>query len=75
MLEKLSEKLGAKFPDITHSYSMVKFARLSDAFLEVFFNCKQAQQKANHCSEKERKEMERKEKRKRKFQKSKSLKT
>ena len=32
------------------------FARLKDAFLEVFFfNCKQAQQKANHCSKKKRK--------------------
>ena len=37
MLKKLSEKLGAKFPATTHGYSMVKFARLNDAFLEVFF--------------------------------------
>ena len=37
MLKKLSEKLGAKFPATTHGYSMVKFAHLNDAFLEVFF--------------------------------------
>ena len=55
MLKKLSEKLGAKFPATTHGYSMVKFACLDDPFLEAFFNCKQAQQKANHCSKKKRK--------------------
>ena len=33
MLKKLSvKKLGAKFPVTTRSYSMVKFARLDDAF-------------------------------------------
>ena len=42
MLKKLSEKVGAKFPATTHGYSMVKFAGVNDAFLEVFFNCKQA---------------------------------
>ena len=42
MLKKLSEKLRAKFPATTHGYYMVKFARLNEAFLEVF-NCKQAQ--------------------------------
>ena len=47
MLKKLSEKVAAKFPATAHGYSMVKFAHLNDAFLEVFFNCKQAQQKAN----------------------------
>ena len=36
MHKKFSEKLGAKFPAITHSYSMVKFARLDDTFFEVF---------------------------------------
>ena len=39
MLRNLSEKLGAKiqFPAITLSYySMVKFARLDDAFSEIF---------------------------------------
>ena len=43
MLKKLSEKLGAKFPATTRDCSMVKTARLDDAFLEVCFNCKQAQ--------------------------------
>ena len=36
ILQKLSEKLRAKFPATTRSYSMVKIARLDDAFLEVF---------------------------------------
>ena len=36
MRKKLSEKLGAKFPAISRGYSMVKFAHLDDAFLEVF---------------------------------------
>ena len=36
MLKKLSEKVGAKFPATTHGYSMVKFARFSAAFLDVF---------------------------------------
>ena len=36
MLKKLSEKLGAKCPATKHGYSMVKFARLNDAFLKVF---------------------------------------
>ena len=36
MIKKLSEKLRAKFRATTHGYSMVKFARLDDAFLEAF---------------------------------------
>ena len=32
MLKKLSDKLRAKFPVTTHGYSMVKIARLDDAF-------------------------------------------
>jgi len=36
MLKKLSEKLGAKFPTTTPGCSIVKIARLNDAFLEVF---------------------------------------
>ena len=36
MLKKLSEKPRAKFLATTHGYSMVKFARLVEAFLEVF---------------------------------------
>jgi len=34
--EKLREKLGAKFPATTPGCSIVKIARLDDAFLEVF---------------------------------------
>ena len=40
--QKVSEKLGAKFPSTTRGYSMVKIARLDDTLLEVFY-CKQAQ--------------------------------
>ena len=36
MLEKLSEKLRAKFPATTPGCSMLKIARLNDAFSEVF---------------------------------------
>ena len=36
MLKKLSEKLRPKFPATTPGCSMVKIARLNDAFLEVF---------------------------------------
>ena len=35
MLNKLSEKLGAKFSATTPGCSMLKIARLDDAFLEV----------------------------------------
>jgi len=42
MLKKLSEKLGAKFHETAHGYSMAKIARLDDAFSE-FLNWKQAQ--------------------------------
>ena len=36
MLKKLSEKLTAKFPASPPGCSMVKIARLDDAFVEVF---------------------------------------
>ena len=36
MLQKLSEKLRPKFPATTPGCSMVKIARLDDAFLEIF---------------------------------------
>ena len=36
MLKKLSEKLRAKFPAPTRSYSMAKIACLDDAFSECF---------------------------------------
>ena len=36
MLKKLSKKLRPKFPATTPGSSMVKIARLDDAFLEVF---------------------------------------
>ena len=62
MLTKLSEKVGVKFP-ATHGYSMIKFANLNDAFLKVFFNCKQAQQKAITAAK--RKEKEKQEQRRR----------
>jgi len=36
MLRNLREKLAAKFPATTRGYSMVKVARLDDAFSEIF---------------------------------------
>ena len=36
MLKKLSEKLRAKFPATRRGFSMVKIARLDDAFSEYF---------------------------------------
>ena len=42
MLKKWSKKLRPKLAATTPGYSMVKVARLDDAFPEVF-NCKQAQ--------------------------------
>jgi len=36
MLRNLSEKLRAKFPVTTLSYSVVKIDRLDDAFSEIF---------------------------------------
>ena len=36
ILRNLSEKLATKFPATTPSYSMVKIARLKDAFSEIF---------------------------------------
>jgi len=36
MLRNLSKKLAAKFPATALSYSMVKIARLNDAFSEIF---------------------------------------
>ena len=70
VLKKMSEKLGAKFPATTPSCCMVKIGCLDDSFLEVFFNCKQAQEKVNPWREKKRKKGKEK-----KNQKSKSLKT
>ena len=57
MLRTLTEKLGAKLPATTRSYSMVKFPHLDDAFLVFFFflNWEQAQQKVDYCSKKTRK--------------------
>ena len=36
MLRNLNEKLAAEFPATTISYSMLKIARLDDAFSEFF---------------------------------------
>jgi len=36
MLRNLSERLAAKFPTTTLSYSMVKIAHLDDVFSEMF---------------------------------------
>ena len=64
MLKKSSEKLGAKFPATQHGYSMVKFARLSDAFLEAFLTASKPRRgpiTATKTKEKEKKEKRKKE--------------
>ena len=35
-MQTLNEKHAAKFPEITLNYSMVKIARLNDAFSKIF---------------------------------------
>jgi len=69
MLKKLSEKLRAKFAATTHGYSMVKIARLDDAFSECFKL--EASPVERSITATKRKEREKKERRKKK---SKSLK-
>ena len=71
MLKKRSEKLRANFPATIPGYSMVKVARLDDAFLEVFLTARKPSERSITAAK--RKEMEKKERQK-KIQKSKSLK-
>ena len=55
MLTKLSEKLGSK---MSCHYTWLLLGQICPSqwrFLGSFFNCKQAQQKANYCSENKRK--------------------
>ena len=55
-LEKLSEKLTAKFPATTPGCSMVKIAPLDDAFLEVYQpQVSPVLEKVNHTGKKKRK--------------------
>ena len=72
MLKTWSEKLKPKFAATTPGCSVVKVVRLDDAFLEVFFNRKQAQQRPITAAKGKKR---RKRKGQKKFQKSKSLKT
>ena len=69
MLKNLSEKLAAKFPATALRYSMVEIAHLNDAFSECF-ELEKAQQKVNHCAERQRKGEKKKQ-----IKKLKSLKT
>ena len=74
MLKNLSEKLRAKFPSTTPGWSMLKIARLDDAFLEVFsLQARPVHVEGQSLQQKEKKR--RKKERREKFQKSKSLKT
>ena len=77
MLKKLSEKFGAKFPATTHGYSMLKFARLGDAFVEVFLTASKTSRRPAEDQSPQQKEKKRRkrESKKKKNQKSKSLKT
>ena len=73
MLQKLSEKLTAKFPATTCGYSMVKIACLDDAFLAGSFltASKLSRRSITAAKRKEKEKTERQKKKK----KSKSLKT
>ena len=73
MLKKWSEKLRPKSAATTCGCSMVKVARLDDAFLKVFLTASKPSRRSITAAK--RKEKEKKETRKKKFQKSKSLKT
>ena len=72
LLKKLSVKLRAKFPATTRGYSMVKIARLNDAFSEVFI-LEAGPGEGQSLQQKQKKR--RKRKGQDKFKKSKSLKT
>jgi len=67
MLQKLSEKLGAKFPATTPGCSIVKVAGLDDAFVDVFLTPSKPSRRSIAAAK--RKEMEKKERQK-KFQNS-----
>jgi len=69
---QLSEKRGAKFPAPTHGCSIVKIARLDDAFLNVFYP-QASPVEGQSLQQKEKKT--RKRKGEKKIQKSKSLRT
>ena len=62
MLKQLSEKLGAKFLATTPGCSMLKIARLDDAFLEVFLTASKPTRRSITAAK--RKEKEKKERRK-----------
>ena len=72
MPKKLSEKLGAKSPATTPACSLLKTARLNDAFLEVFLTVSKPSRRPIIAAKPKEKEKGKGEK---KFQKSKSLKT
>ena len=62
MLKKLSEKLRAKFPATTPGCSMLKIARLNDAFSKVFSTASKPSRRSIIAAK--RKEKEKKERRK-----------
>ena len=62
MLKKMSDKVRAKFPATTPSFSMVKIGCLNDSFLEVFLTSSKPSRKSitaakskDTCNEKKRK--------------------
>ena len=73
MLKKLSEKLRAKFPATTRGYSVVKIARLDDAFSEIF-ELEASPVEGQSLQQKDKKRRNRKGE-KTKLKKTKSLKT
>ena len=53
---ELSEKLKAKFPATTPGCSMLKFARLDDAFLEVFLTASKPSRRSITAAKRKEKE-------------------
>ena len=70
MLKKWRKTLGPKFPATTPGCSVVKVARLDDAFLEVFLTASKPIRRSMTAAKRKAKEK----KAKKTFQKSKSLK-
>ena len=64
MFEKLSEKLGAKFPATTPGCSILKIARLDDAFSEVFLTASKPSRRPITAAKRREKEKKKGEKKK-----------